>query len=176
MSAFWAVLGSFLAAICLAGLAEIRAYVRPRIKSARWRRIFDIADQAAQNSIKHTAQTYTDDIRKKSADGTLTPEERQEAMKRSLMNFEMQLGSEGLLELKRALEEERGISGDAVGSFLKTLLESAVSSHNTQRAKAVGPSAASVAPTPESLAPSKEEAPAPVTTPDQGDSHGSSEK
>lgn len=156
---FWMVVGSLAVAIFLAGLGELRAYVRPLLKTERAKRWYDFIEKVMCIAVRKTGQTYTDDLRKASSDGTLSAEEKEEAKKRALSSFEQNLGAMGLEEMRLFLKKERGIEGEGVHSFLYDVLEASVAAQKGTKASSSLPSASSEA-----------------TPPSTGDLHGETQE
>lgn len=114
------VLGSVLLfLLSLVGLA-LRKYVLSRIDNLKLRDTLTRVSDASLNAVQDVAQSYADDLRKASADGKLTMEERLMARGQALDRMKLLLGQVGLAEVSQVF----GLDPDKLEHHLMSRIES----------------------------------------------------
>jgi hypothetical protein len=139
-----------LSPILLAALAwlasKAAALITAKVQNEYLRGVLVRVDDAVYAAVRELQQVTVEAIKAASADGTLTPEEREKVKQAALDSVKSHLGMKGLVELARVL----GLSDGAVEKLLSTRIEAAVFDMKASRPTAsdaplVAPTAPAVA-------------------------------
>lgn len=102
-----------------------RKFLAEKIKSEQWSGMILRAGLSMKSIVVEVNQVYVNALRAADDDNVITDEEKAEAKKMAIAKFKEQWGVEGLKELAKII----GV-GDALDSWLETLLESTVAEVN----------------------------------------------
>ncbi|WP_233104165.1 hypothetical protein [Haliangium ochraceum] len=116
----------FVSPVLLAALAWLSAkaasLIQGKVSNEYLRGVLVRLDEAVTTAVKDLQQTVVDEIKRASADGKLTSEEKKRIKQSAIDHVKSYLGPKGV----RILAEVLGLDDDGLGGFLAARVEAAV--------------------------------------------------
>ncbi len=119
----WGALGTVLTAVLLLIAHSIQSFLSSKKMNDGVKTALGLTADATFAAVKQTAQVYVDELRKASADGSLTAEEKQMARQKAIATAKASLGAQGVALISKYL----GLDAEALQEFLGIHVEAAVS-------------------------------------------------
>jgi hypothetical protein len=110
--------------------AKVAQLIHAKVRNEYLRGVLVRLDDAVLAAVREVHQVTVEELKARSADGKLTPEERARVKQVAIDAVKSHLGKRGIGELARVL----GLEGGAIDKLLATRVEAAV--HDLKRARA----------------------------------------
>lgn len=121
------ILSPVLLAALTWAAAKAAELVRAKVKNEYLKGVLVRLDDAVFTAVKELQQSVVDEIKRASADGKITDEEKRRIKEKALTTVKSHLGNKGLAELAKIL----GLNGGGLDGLLSSKVEAAV--HDLRR-------------------------------------------